>query len=594
MSINLLPSEEKAKIKKDKQASAPVIEMTAAAEPGAKKQSAVQGGGVLSFFKSAFARPKKLTENEEKKKAEQKIILEQKVIFEQPKEKLKPQVQYSKPITFKPVKPAEMPESKKPGFFSNIFSNRKAPTIQIEKKVVMPPTPGEDKFPAYQPIKAEKIMPAGVVKSNHPEVIKVTTVETKPTAEAPIVPMPPKPFQPATGSAAPSPLDHKDEILQIIKNDVKKNAANKMAGPSIWSRFSAWLKKIFTRKQKTPDKKIGLPPPPPIPVKKAIPEPPRADLGSTLASRTGVPAPTPITKTGLPTPPAPLFRRPIAPPPQAPSPKGFNLPKIPPAPQTKQSSGLFGFKLPQNNTSKQPEINNASPLPLPGSNQANADGVKFTQPTDVPSKPFGIDWEVNLVPEEVIEHEIPLSKILILIIVVVVSCGIVLGGWFAANWQYNNKTKQIDELNNQIAQADSTIHGFKQLQDNVKATNDLFTSVKTMLDKHVYWTKLFSNLEHYTLPQVYYLGMAADVNGTISLTARAKNYETAIKQLYVYQQAKDFVSKANISGISFVSASTTKATTEITGQPAPAATQLEEVSFSISLTVLPEIFYQSQ
>jgi hypothetical protein len=115
-----------------------------------------------------------------------------------------------------------------------------------------------------------------------------------------------------------------------------------------------------------------------------------------------------------------------------------------------------------------------------------------------------------------------------------------------------------------------------------------------MLEKHVSWSQLFTKLERYTLPEVYYKSLSADVNGTVTLSASAKDYETAIKQLYIYQQAPDFVGSATISGITFVGRSTAASAAPLTELPTETQTDLKEtVSFSITLSVIPGIFYQS-
>jgi hypothetical protein len=102
MAINLLPSEEKAKIKKEKQLMAPLIQMTGPVRAEKKPSPAIKGGGVLGFFKQAFQSPKKRVTEEDKALSEKKVLVEEKIIFQAPKEPTKPRVDFTRPI--EPIK----------------------------------------------------------------------------------------------------------------------------------------------------------------------------------------------------------------------------------------------------------------------------------------------------------------------------------------------------------------------------------------------------------------------------------------------------------------------------------------------------------
>ncbi len=201
----------------------------------------------------------------------------------------------------------------------------------------------------------------------------------------------------------------------------------------------------------------------------------------------------------------------------------------------------------------------------------------------------GMNWEVNLVPEEALEQEISVSRVLGLVTVAIVAAGLVFGGWLWANWYYNNVTQSIAEVNNQIAITDIKIRSYKNLQDDVAALQEQISDIKTLLDKHVYWSGVFTELEQYTSPDVYYTSLTADVNGSITLKAVGKDYDAAIKQLMVLNNANDFVNSVTVSDIVFASADD-QTTTAVT-QPSVTATKDTTVKFSVTMTVNPNIFY---
>lgn len=210
----------------------------------------------------------------------------------------------------------------------------------------------------------------------------------------------------------------------------------------------------------------------------------------------------------------------------------------------------------------------------------------MTRPDEATVQQAGLDWEINLVPEEVLERRIPSANWLYLILFTIIGIGLVFGGWLGVNWYYNTITTKISEVNQQITTTELYVNSYSKVLERVRALRDTITNVQTLLGKHVYWSRFFAKLEEYTIADVYYTTMTADINGTVSLTAVGKDYESAIRQLAVFQRATDFVTAATVTDVVMASSAPT-----VAGTTAPTVPASTTVSFSLTLTVQPTIFY---
>lgn len=579
MAINLLPSEEKAKAKIEKSAPEQTIAMTGptAAE---KNKPTVKRAGVLTFFKGAFSKPKQKPEEEAGVPIpERKVRFEEHVVY-QPTP-----VEPKKIVTFQPkTKEEKKSKSVSPlpadrgGFFARFTRVKPVP----QKPAAPTGVVGAEAFPRYAHVRTEHLPEvSGIAKKRNGNVIKVTT-------------------------AAPE----------------ARSANARHNRPSLFKRIAAWLRSLFgtkTQEQQLPlrgqsevaavppsvpqqsvrYKTVSMPtsqvrvaPVPAVPISKPPVAAPHAE-----PARPIVP---PISKPSVPVVPPPLPHQPPKPVPP--------IPILPPEkkhPHEKKQTVEF-TSAPELKDGPAPVAPTVHPQGFMSRLLAGLRGLFRTrakaaltaasgggigQKTDVPITPAGMNWDVNLVPEEALEQEISVSRLLLLATFVTIAIGVVFGGWLWANWYFNSITTNINEINNQIAISDIQIRSYDAMQDEVKDLQAKITNVKTLLNKHIYWSRLFSKLEQHTTPDVYFTSLTADVNGSINLSAVGRNYNAAIKQLMVYNQADDFVSSVTISGITF---RTSSASGAAASQPATSVVADPPVTFTVDLKVLPDIFYFTQ
>jgi hypothetical protein len=123
-----------------------------------------------------------------------------------------------------------------------------------------------------------------------------------------------------------------------------------------------------------------------------------------------------------------------------------------------------------------------------------------------------------------------------------------------------------------MLEVEKKVLNFNDLNKNIKVLGEEINLVQEALNKHIYWTKFFTLLEKYTLPEVYYSGLSAGDNGALTLGATTNNYEAVARQLKVLQseEAKEFVTSVSISG---------------------ARKDNNDVGFSINLVLNPDLFY---
>jgi hypothetical protein len=279
------------------------------------------------------------------------------------------------------------------------------------------------------------------------------------------------------------------------------------------------------------------------------PTAPTAVQSSVIKAPPPVPAaPAPIRRPAAWTPPPPSNQHTPPPPINA-----VPLPPVPPADRKP-----IGSQLP--------------PVPKPANVSANLEQM------------HGQGLNVNLVPEEFQPEVVPKDKLIFVlsIVIAVVVIAVTAIGLSLYSKKVEKKVAQVDsELKSTQLQVDSFSTGTLNQAEVLKK---LTSEVTTVLDQHVYWDTFFAKLEGVTLPNVTYSNMSVDIAGSVSLTAKAKTFKDVGDQLLVYQQATDFINSVSIS-------SATKETTQTAG-PAGATSSEDTVSFSVSLTVQPSIFFK--
>lgn len=164
-------------------------------------------------------------------------------------------------------------------------------------------------------------------------------------------------------------------------------------------------------------------------------------------------------------------------------------------------------------------------------------------PTVLPPESKESLIDINLLRKKNGQRVITFSKVALagLIFVMLVYLGLV---WWQASQVASVKITQT-----KIRELDEKILAFRPWQEKV---NDFASQLNASLeawDKHIYWTKFFTELEKYTLPETSYTNFSGNINGTIALQAETSSLAAVSRQLQVFESAF-WVKEAEVSNIS--------------------------------------------
>ncbi len=188
-------------------------------------------------------------------------------------------------------------------------------------------------------------------------------------------------------------------------------------------------------------------------------------------------------------------------------------------------------------------------------------------------------FDINLIPKELAgqeQFELP-KKLFLSGLVVFIAILIVGGAYLGFTWYQLKINREIGALKTEIKTIEDQI---AEQEKSKLAAIDLqqrLNLIKDLLNKHVYWTKFFEQLEKYTIDEVYYANFSMAGTEKVTLAAVGKDYESVAKQLVAFQQAKDFITQVDINS----------ASAEVNEEGG-----YNRVSFNIDLVFLPEVFYK--
>lgn len=153
------------------------------------------------------------------------------------------------------------------------------------------------------------------------------------------------------------------------------------------------------------------------------------------------------------------------------------------------------------------------------------------------------------------------------------------GAYLILIWQGERANENTERLRSDLAAVESEI---SEKQAKWSAYRDLeprLTALGGLLNSHVAPTKLFDQLERYTLPEASYSGFTLSPDGHLLLAASARSYEAAARQIVSLRK----------SGIA--------SSVEALGYQAsydPETGELSHVNFQINLTLNPEALRLAQ
>jgi hypothetical protein len=187
------------------------------------------------------------------------------------------------------------------------------------------------------------------------------------------------------------------------------------------------------------------------------------------------------------------------------------------------------------------------------------------------------ELEVNLISEEMSHQFSARQKSIQLALFALGAVVIVAAGYVGLTLYEKSLDTQVAQTKQEVAAVKKEVTTLQKDSADVQLTTEKVKAIRTLLGNHVHWTQFFTQLEQYTLPSVTYgSSFSANIQGSITLSAKTDTFEHAAQQYLLFKQAverKDFIKTFSIT----------------------AATKQKEkdttvVGFSVTLELLPSLF----
>lgn len=157
---------------------------------------------------------------------------------------------------------------------------------------------------------------------------------------------------------------------------------------------------------------------------------------------------------------------------------------------------------------------------------------------------------VNLVPEELQSAAGSRNKLVMLGLtaaITVLVIGIVSVGLLLVQQML---TKKADAIKSDIAAMDSQRTKLTaQKRSAIQLHKDTLQAID-ILNKHIYWTQFFKQLEAVTIDVVQYKSVTADRAGRVTILASGPDFRSVARQLIAYQQDAAFIKDVSITSAS--------------------------------------------
>ncbi len=146
---------------------------------------------------------------------------------------------------------------------------------------------------------------------------------------------------------------------------------------------------------------------------------------------------------------------------------------------------------------------------------------------------------INLIPQNQLKAQAPNHSLMLGLIFAIIAVAAMFGGFFIFGLVMDQNKKQ--------AEADKLVvmrekESYADVSADAKLLQKQLSSLKTVLDKHIYWSQLLWNLEDRTLKTVSISSFSAAVPGQVELEAVAPQYGEVAKQIQAYIQDPFFAS----------------------------------------------------
>jgi len=410
----------------------------------------------------------------------------------------------------------------------------------------------------------------------------------------PVVATPPPPPVPQARTSEPQVQRHAEKPMVQRKTVITFQPAEKKK-PTVAKEKKHWLggiSRLFSRKTKAPIQ-------------------PASSIGQfPQAPKYDAPSEKPVQKQ---TAPAQASRPPVQPRPQG---QEEDMRIRTTAPQPTPAAPFKPFVAPSataNPQAPQPAANsqNLSPVPPPGVGVNPPQTVPTYTNVEMEQGPStqGLKFNVNLVPDDLIQRKQSISRVTLLGLVLVLSLAVVGIGYFGLSYYKTQIQSESQNLDKKIADVKQSILRLEPIQRDAAVLEKRSQEIQTILDSQIYWSKLFSKLEEYTHSNVQIIRVSSKGEGVVKITGKTTDTKYAFEQLHIFQSAKDFILSAEFDSLPKIPVQTNTNSSTINNeqlnipgldvpipgqQPPNTNTSAPSSEFTMTLELQPEFLSKSQ
>lgn len=173
---------------------------------------------------------------------------------------------------------------------------------------------------------------------------------------------------------------------------------------------------------------------------------------------------------------------------------------------------------------------------------------KEKKPKEIETEPKGLD--ISLMSERaVVIPRVIRSRFLLFLAAIIVIFTIFTVVWLYADWYFEDLSIEVHKLRGEMQLLEAESVAFLDIRNEVMDLETKAARVESILNNHIYWTKFFTLLETYTIPDIYFADFAADTSGTIHLEATGRDLISVAEQIIAFSNAPDFIKAVRASNI---------------------------------------------
>jgi len=165
---------------------------------------------------------------------------------------------------------------------------------------------------------------------------------------------------------------------------------------------------------------------------------------------------------------------------------------------------------------------------------------------DLRPRALGMSFDVNLVPDEMVQRKRTMSRLALLGVVVLITAFVCVVWYGILAFYKTNVSSNVVSVQDETSRVQQQIDALTPVQRDALVLQKRTEEIQKLLDSQIHWTKLFGALEKYTMKNVTLSKVTAQADGQVVIQGQAPDVAVAFEQIAVFQSATDFIQSLSI------------------------------------------------